>query len=43
MKLFTKDGSWVSLAFHLAGIYQPLVCVSRLIDEGWKVSFDIEG
>ena len=43
MRFLTKDGTWASLLFQVAGINKPLVSVSRLIDKGWKVVFDIEG
>ena len=42
VRFLTKDGTWASLMFQLAGINKPLVSVSRLIDEGWKVVFDDE-
>ena len=42
VRFFTKDGTWASLLFQVAGINKPLARVSRLIDEGWKVVFDIE-
>ena len=43
VRFLTKDGTRASLLFQVAGINKPLVSVSRLIDEGWKVFFDIEG
>ena len=43
VRFLTKDGTWASLLFQVAAINKPLVSVSRLIDEGWKVVFDIEG
>jgi hypothetical protein len=43
VKFLTRDGVWASLLFQVAGINKPLVSVSRLIDEGWRVIFDDEG
>ena len=43
VKFLTRDGVWASLLFQVAGINKPLVSVSRLIDEGWRVVFDDEG
>ena len=43
VRFLTKDGTWASFLFQVAWINKPLVSVSRLIDEGWKVVFDIEG
>ena len=43
MRFHTKDGNWASLLFQVAGINEPLVSVSRLIGEGWKVVFNILG
>ena len=40
---FPKEGTWATLLFQVAGINKPLVSVSRLIDEGWRVVFDVEG
>ena len=31
------------MLFQVAGISKPWVSVSRLIGEGWRVVFDIEG
>ena len=43
MRFLTKDGVWATLLFQIAGINKPLVSVSKLIDEGWRVVFDVEG
>jgi hypothetical protein len=43
VKFLTRDGIWATLLFQVAGINKPLVSVSRLIDEGWRVVFDDEG
>ena len=43
VRLLTKDGTWASLLFELAGTNKPLASVSRLFDEGWRVVFDIDG
>ena len=43
VRFLTNDGTWASLLFQVAGINKPLASVSRLIDEGWRVVFDIEG
>ena len=40
VKFLTRDGIWATLLFQVAGINKPLVSVSRLIDEGWRVVFD---
>ena len=42
IRFLTKDGTWTSLVFQVAGINKPLVSVSKLIDEGWRVVFDEE-
>ena len=43
MRLLTEDGTSASLFFQLPRINKPFVGVSRLIDEGCRVVFDIEG
>ena len=43
VRFLTKDGVWATLLFQIAGINKPLVSVSKLIDEGWRVVFDDEG
>ena len=43
VRFLTKDGVWATLLFQIAGINKPLVSVSKLIDEGWRVVFDVEG
>ena len=42
MRFLATDGTWASLIIQVAGINKPLFRVSRLIDEGWMVFFDIE-
>ena len=42
VKFLTRDGVWATLLFQIAGINKPLVSVSKLIDEGWRVVFDAE-
>ena len=39
----TGEGAWTSTIFQIAGINEPLLSVSKLIDEGWRVVFDEEG
>ena len=43
VRFLTKEGTWATLLFQVAGINKPLVSVSRLIDEGWRVVFDVDG
>ena len=43
VKFLTRDGVWATLLFQIAGINKPLVSVSKLIDEGWRVIFDADG
>ena len=38
----TENGTWVTWTFQVAGINKPLVRVSKLIDDGWRVVFDDE-
>ena len=38
----TEDGTWASTVFQLAGINKPLLSVSKLISDGWRVVFDDE-
>ena len=40
VRLMTMDGVWVELMFQLAGINKPLVSVSKLTEEGYRVIFD---
>ena len=36
----TLDGSWTELMFQVAATNKPLVSVSNLIENGYKVIFD---
>ena len=38
----TIDGTWATWVFQVAGIHKPLVSVSKLINNGWRVIFDEE-
>ena len=40
VKFMTVDGTWCELMFQLAAINKPLVSVSKLIEQGYKVIFD---
>ena len=40
VKFMTPEGTWASIVFQVAGINKPLLSVSRLIDDGWRVVFD---
>ena len=40
VKFMTLDGKWVELTFQIAGINKPLVSVSKLTEQGYKVVFD---
>ena len=40
VQFMSGDGTWAKLAFQLAAINKPLVSVSKLIDDGWRVVFD---
>ena len=42
IKFLTHGGTWASWTFQLAAINKPLVSVSKLIDDGWRVVFDDE-
>ena len=39
---WTQEGTFASLIFQVAGINKPLLSVSKLIDDGWRVVFDLE-
>ena len=41
-RLLTENGTWATWTFQVAGIHNPLVSVSKLIDDGWRVVFDDE-
>ena len=43
IKFMTGEGTWASIIFQVAGINKPLLSVSKLIDEGWRVVLDEEG
>ena len=38
----TPEGTWATWIFQVAGINKPLVSVSKLIKDGWRVTFDEE-
>ena len=40
VRFMTLDGTWTELMFQLAAINKPLVSVSKLIENGYKVVFD---
>ena len=40
VKFMTIDGTWMEIMFQLAAINKPLVSVSKLISEGYKLVFD---
>ena len=43
VKFMTIDGTWTELVFQLAAINKPLVSVSKLIEQGYRVVFDERG
>ena len=43
MRCVTSESTWATWAFQVAGINTPLVSVSKLIADGWRVMFDEEG
>ena len=42
VKFMTLDGQWVELMFQVAAINKPLVSVSKLTEQGYRVVFDDE-
>ena len=40
VRFMTPDGTWATWIFQVAGINKPLVSVSKLIADGWRVVFD---
>ena len=42
VRFLTPEGTWASWIFQVAGINKPLVSVSKLIADGWRVVFDDE-
>ena len=38
----TEEGTWASIIFQVAGINKPLLSVSKLINDNWRVVFDEE-
>ena len=40
VRFMTIDGTWMEIMFQLAAINKPLVSVSKLIGDGYKVVFD---
>jgi hypothetical protein len=38
----TRNGTWAQWIFQVAAVNKPLVSVSKLIDDGWRVVFDEE-
>ena len=36
----TEEGTWATIIFQVAGINKPLLSVSKLISDGWRVVFD---
>ena len=36
----TEEGTWGSIVCQIAGINKPLLSVSKLINDGWRVVFD---
>ena len=43
VRFMTSEGTWATWIFQVAGINKPLVSVSKLIADGWKVIFDEDG
>ena len=42
VRLLTRNGTWAQWIFQVAAVNKPLVSVSKLIDDGWRVVFDEE-
>ena len=42
VRFMTPEGTWATWIFQAAGINKPLVSVSKLIADGWRVIFDEE-
>ena len=42
VRFLTENGTWAQWVFQVAAINKPLVSVSKLIDDGWRVVFDEE-
>ena len=42
VKFLTQNGTWAQWIFQVAAVNKPLVSVSKLIDDGWRVVFDEE-
>ena len=42
VKFLTQNGTWAQWIFQVAAVNKPLVSVSKLIDDGWRVVFDDE-
>ena len=42
VRLLTRNGTWAQWIFQVAAVNKPLVIVSKLIDDGWRVVFDEE-
>ena len=42
VKFLTQSGTWAQWIFQVAAVNKPLVSVSKLIDDGWRVVFDEE-
>ena len=40
VKFLTESGTWAQWVFQVAAINKPLVSVSKLVDDGWRVVFD---
>ena len=38
----TQNGTWAQWIFQVAAVNKPLVSVSKLISDGWRVVFDEE-
>ena len=42
VRFMTSEGTWATWIFQVAGVNKPLVSVSKLIADGWRVIFDDE-
>ena len=42
VNLLAENGTWASIVFQVVGINKPLLSVSKLISDGWRVVFDEE-
>ena len=42
VRFLTQNGTWAQWVFQVAAVNKPLVSVSKLIDDGWRVVFDEE-